>query len=556
MKTDYISQGAAAMARLRQTAAAARQIQREQLQTILQQNAAAAYGLRHGFSGIRSLADFQSRVPLSCHRDYESYIQTLLSGGTRQLTAEEPVYFAITSGSTGTPKYVPVTETDMCIHRDCIHWGVYGMVREHFPQMPPEALFGKIFQVGEFARTHLPGGRMCGVRSASLYQWLDREGGFDASDYCVPKEVLFPERVEDLTYMKVRFALAERRLTAIHSVFLHRAVGVLDYIREHWDLLLRDMAAGTVDDRIPLDATWREKLRRWLPPDPLRAEAQRLIRADLCPDGMVRRIWPDIRYILGIGGESFPVYTRAMERYAGSVPIHHFIYGASEGFLSIAAGVGVPDAYILLPEAGFFEFLPVPAETGPPRTIEQVEVGRRYELVFTNHSGLYRYRMQDVLEVVGFFGQAPVIRFCYRINQALNVADEKLNTEQLRDAMERFRARTGLPIAAFCAQEDYSLRPGRYLFYLESPRLENAGALLDRCLQEASLGYRGCRAMGDIAPVCVRFLPPGSFRRYEEALASCGRTMAQYKPVQILRDAESRRFFAAAADGSEKMGEA
>ena len=122
--------------------------------------------------------------------------------------------------------------------------------------------------------------------------------------------------------------------------------------------------------------------------------------------------------------------------------------------------------------------------------------------------------------------------------------------------MERFRARTGLPIAAFCAQEDYSLRPGRYLFYLESPRLENAGALLDRCLQEASLGYRGCRAMGDIAPACVRFLPPGSFRRYEEALASCGRTMAQYKPVQILRDAESRRFFAAAADGSEKMGEA
>ena len=171
-------------------------------------------------------------------------------------------------------------------------------------------------------------------------------------------------------------------------------------------------------------------------------------------------------------------------------------------------------------------------------------------------SGLYRYRMQDVLEVVGFFGQAPVVRFCYRLNQALNVADEKLNTEQLRDAMERFRARTGLPIAAFCAQEDYSLRPGRYLFYLESPRLENAGALLDRCLQAASLGYRGCRAMGDIAPVCVRFLPPGSFRRYEEALASCGRTMAQYKPVQILRDAESRRFFAAAADGSEKMGEA
>ena len=111
-----------------------------------------------------------------------------------------------------------------------------------------------------------------------------------------------------------------------------------------------------------------------------------------------------------------------------------------------------------------------------------------------------------------------MVRFCYRRGQALNVADEKLNTEQLRDAMERFRQRTGLS-AGFCAQEDYSLRPGRYLFYLESPRLENAGALLDRCLREASLGYQGCRAMGDIAPPRVRFLPPGSFQRYEAALA-------------------------------------
>ena len=349
MKTDYISPGAAAMSRLRRTTASARQIQREQLQAILRQNAAAEYGARYDFSHIRSLADFQRQVPLSCYQDYEPYIQALLSGSPRQLTAEEPVYFAITSGSTGTPKYVPVTAADMAVHRDCIHWGVYGMVREHFPRTPPEDLFGKIFQVGEFARTYLPGGQMCGVRSASLYQWLDRDGGFDASDYCVPKEVLFPERVEDLTYIKVRFALAERKLTAIHSVFLHRAVSVLDYIRAHWELLLQDMAAGTVDESVPLSAPWREKLRSWLPPDPRRAAELRALQADVQPENMVRRIWPGIQYILGIGGESFPIYTRAMERYAPSVPIHHFIYGASEGFLSIAAGVGVPDAYILLP---------------------------------------------------------------------------------------------------------------------------------------------------------------------------------------------------------------
>ena len=554
MNTDYVSLGTAALRKLRQTTARAWQIQKEQLQTILQQNSLTENGLRYGFSQIRSTQEFQSRVPLSCHGDYEPYIENLLSGGTRQLTEEEPVYFAITSGSTGTPKYVPVTGTDMLVHYDYIYGGVFGMVQEHYPQMPPEALFGKIFQVGEFARTSLPGGQMCGVRSASLYQWLDRDGTFDASDYCVPKEVLFPEKVEDLTYVKVRFALAERNITAIHSVFLHRVVGTLDYIRQNWDLLLRDMERGTVDDSIPLPEHWRQKVCQWLPPDPQRAAELRALQLDMNPEDMVLKIWPNIRYIVGIGGRNFPIYTRAMETYAKTVPIHHFIYGASEGFLSIAAGVGVPDAYILLPEAGFFEFLPVPHAAGHPLTMEEVIPGNRYELIFTNHSGLYRYRMQDVLEVVGFYGQSPIVRFCYRINQALNVADEKLNTEQLREALRLFQQRTGHE-AACCAQEDYTVRPGRYLIYMEHIPLKDAEAVMDQCLCEASLGYQGCRSMGDIGPVRVRFLPPGSFQRYEQHLAHQGRTMAQYKPIQILNSEESQRFFTAAADEFEETRE-
>lgn len=62
-----------------------------------------------------------------------------------------------------------------------------------------------------------------------------------------------------------------------------------------------------------------------------------------------------------------------------------------------------------------------------------------------------------MLEVSGFYGQSPIFRFCYRINQVLNVADEKLNTEQLREALDMFRRRTGRRRAAFCAQEDFSV---------------------------------------------------------------------------------------------------
>ena len=548
MQQKYRLPPGAALEALRESARQAGRLQREELAHILEENRTTAYGRRHGFASILSAAEYQDRVPLSCHDDYQPYVDALLAGQTGQLTAQEPVYYAITSGSTGTPKYVPVTEEDMLVHLEGIHAVMKDVIRARYPQEADEALFGKILYVGEFAKTHLPGGPMCGIRSSSLYQWLEAAGRFDAAPFCVPKEVLFPAEVEDLTYVRLRFALAQPDIRLIHSVFLHRVVSLLDYLRAHWDLLLGDMARGDVDESIPLAPHWKEKVRRWLPPDPHRARQLRAMALDKHPEDMVRRLWPQVRCIIGVGGRNFPVYTQAMARYAPSVPIHHFIYGASEGFCSVATEVDVPDAYLLLPRAGFFEFLPVPAQPGQrPLTMEQVEQGRQYELIFTNHSGLYRYRMQDVLEVVDFQGQAPVVRFCCRINQVLNVADEKLNTEQLQQALAQFRQEAGLSQVPFCAQEDFSVRPGRYLIYVEAPPLAQAGERLDRCLCQASLGYQGCRSMGEIALPQVRFLPPGAFQRYENALAGQGQTLSQYKPIQLLDTQEKQRFFAAEA---------
>lgn len=176
MKTDYTALGAAAMDRLRRTTTQARQVQRQELENILSRNSKTEYGLRFGFSHIRCLEAYQDQVPLSRYEAYQPYVERLLAGETHLLTQATPVYYAITSGSTGVPKYVPVTEEDMTIHYRDIYGGVFGMVREYYPGTDPAALFGKIFQVGEFAKTCLPGGQMCGVRSASLYQWLDREG--------------------------------------------------------------------------------------------------------------------------------------------------------------------------------------------------------------------------------------------------------------------------------------------------------------------------------------------------------------------------------------------
>ena len=51
-----------------------------------------------------------------------------------------------------------------------------------------------------------------------------------------------------------------------------------------------------------------------------------------------------------------------------------------------------------------------------PKTllIDEVEKGKKYELVLTLKSGFYRYRFGDVIEVVGHHENCPVVEVCYR----------------------------------------------------------------------------------------------------------------------------------------------
>ena len=77
--------------------------------------------------------------------------------------------------------------------------------------------------------------------------------------------------------------------------------------------------------------------------------------------------------------------------------------------------------YILVPGAMFFEFIPIHEnnlEEGDNISkvlfIDQLEIDESYEIVITNFSGLYRYRMGDVIKIIGYHNASPIIEFQYR----------------------------------------------------------------------------------------------------------------------------------------------
>lgn len=553
MKTDYGKLGRAAIEALRTSTEQAASVQERVLAEILRENRDTVYGKRFGFGEIRSAGEYQERVPLTLYGDYENDILRMIAGEECVLTRAPAVYYCISSGTTGEAKYVPLTEKGLEIHHTYMYGIIFGMAGEHYRTLPEAQVYGKIFQIGEFAKTYMESGVMNGIRTGCVYQWMDQDGKFDAEDYCVPKEVLFPDRLEDLTYLKARFALAERKLRAIHGVFAARVVGMTDYIRQNWETLLTDMETGQVSGG--LSPRWRAFGSKALPPNPLRAKELRSLSREALGKGMISNIWPEVRYVLAVGGKSSPDLTRRLREAAGEIPIYHFAYAASEGIFGVAEGMDRPDRYILTPETGFFEFLPQEGETRP-RFLWELETGRRYELIFTNHSGLYRYRMGDVIEVVDWCGQSPIVRFCYRKNQLLNVVGEKSNREQLDDAMQRFAMETGGEVTGYCVREDTSGSPPRYIVYLECGAADSPGteALLDECLCRANYSYRGCRQMNEIGRVRIIRLREGSMDRYEKHLADSGRQMGQYKRVCILDTEEKRQFFDAQRLDCRKKG--
>lgn len=550
MKTNYGKLGQESMDSLRKTSELAADVQLRMLAAIMRRNCNTVYGKKYGFGEIVTTGEFQRKVPLSVYGNYEEYILRMIAGEEKVLTEEPSVYYCISSGSTGEAKYLPLTETDLKIQYSYAYGIPFGMVREYYRDLPEDKVFGKIFQIGEFAKTYMENGVMNGIRSGCLYQWMDREGQFDAGDYCVPKEVLFPDTLEDLLYIKVRFALEEQNLCAIHGVFISRVAGVMDYIWRNWELLLNDMEHGGVDERVDLSPGWREYVERKLPPNPVRANQLRHLSHETLRANMVEKIWPKVRYVLAIGGKSFAYYTEKMEGYAGNIPIYHYAYAASEGIFGVAEKMNQPDRYILFPEAGFFEFLPLADKLRKydrPLFMWEVRVGERYELVFTNHSGLYRYCMGDVVEVLGWYGQAPIVQFCYRRHQVINIAGEKSNQEQFAQAIKKFASRMCCEVVGYSVQEDVSDVLPRYLFYLESADMDVSGAedILDECLCQVNYEYQGCRKLHEIGKVRISYLRAGSFCRYEQQLANSGKLMGQNKRVCILDTEEKRQFFAA-----------
>lgn len=418
----------------------------------LQENADTEFGKAHHFQEIKNISDYRKFVPLSDYSDYEDAINRMYAGEKQVLTAYPLYCFVTTSGSIGKPKKIPLTREGLAPFADC-----YDNVMKHVKGVPGKHLHLSVFPT----IPGLPDREM--LVSAAAYRYLFEKGIFDPDCYVGGREFMFSKERGSIFYVKLWMAFYEESLLSIQSAYLYDVLLFFEYMAEWGERMLIHMEKREIPEEIEITDAVREKLLTEFCPSGGRIH---FLRRELKQGytGIASRIWRNLRMISGIGGSFFKTREELLRQFTGDIPYHYFLYGSSECLSAYADGLE-NSYYTLLPDSGFFEFLD--RETGEVYTINEVQEQKKYELVVTNRSGLYRYLQGDILRVAEFRKGVPVFEIMGRIHQVLNVAGEKTDAAMLEETALRFAKRWGIELHEYAVTVDAVRYPAGYVFYLE-----------------------------------------------------------------------------------------
>jgi hypothetical protein len=465
----------------------AKAVQEKTLLKLVRRAANTRFGKDHGFAAIKSVADFQARIPL---RNWEAmwneYFKTALPNFHNVSWPDPTPYLALSSGTTSArTKYVPVTEA---MNRSNSRAGLDLLVY-HWSAKPRSRIFdGKTFMLGGSTKL-VP--EAPGIWSGDLSGIAVKRMPFWARPYAFPKEehALIPNWEEKAELM-ARTSLDEkiRALTGTPA----------------WILMLLD-----------------------------RVRALRAERGERGPE------YPDLELLVH-GGVNFAPYRARFERlFAGLDVDMREVYPASEGFIAIADRRYGEGLRLNLDHGLFFEFVPLEDLSSPnPRRhwIANVETGVNYAVVMSTCAGLWAYVIGDTVRFVD--KNPPRILITGRTTYWLSGFGEHLLAEQIETGIAEAAAAIGADVTDYSVSAVYERAGHLYVTEFaggppDQERLAQFAKTLDATLRRIVNDYDYYRKDGRIVLPEIRPVPPGTFASW---MKSRGKLGGQNKVPRIIND--------------------
>ena len=383
------------LARFRRAITRVREEQEVVLRRLLRANADTEFGRDHRFASIRSVREFQERVPLRKYEDFEPWIDRIAEGSQSVLTREAVHVLEPTSGSSGASKLIPYTPSlQREFQRGIRPWIAYLFLHH------PDLMSGQAYW---------------SVSPATMKNRRSVGGipiGFD----------------DDASYVGAWQRRLVDAVMAVPSSLRH-----LSNIDEFRD---RTLQALRRSKNLRLISVWNPTFLSQLIPD--------VNTADLWPNLKVISCWTDAN-AAGPAASLRKLFPHAEIQPKGLISTEAFISFPLTGHEGAALAV----------RSHFLEFIPV--DDSSPRLAHELEEGQRYSVVVTTGGGLYRYQTDDVVKVVGRVQACPLIRFVGRKSLVSDWFGEKLNEAHVGEVLRATFAAFGItPSFAMLAFDETS----------------------------------------------------------------------------------------------------
>ncbi|KAL2613964.1 hypothetical protein R1flu_025656 [Riccia fluitans] len=546
--------------------------QERMLEHILSKNGHCEYLRRFGLNGATDVKTFRERVPVSDYNDVWPFVQRIMNGDfSPVLCGDRIVEILQSSGTTnGKGKLHPVTEEDLNLRTT-----LWNIMTPALNRALPGLEKGKcLFFYSVHGSTVTPGGIVAQSATTSFIRSkMFRERLFNPTYRLTSPDGVFNTHAPatDVMYAHLLLALVQREhVMRMGAIFAYGLVRAIRYLEEFWPDLCEDIRNGTTNEGRLTTEHIKKEVMTILRPDPARADALREICSSESWEGILKRIWPNLKVLDTVSTGASSIYLPNLDFYSGKLPvICTQFYACTEGFFGINCEPTKPpeeNAYTLIPTIAYYEFIPVKPRRRVSRPVAcsdaaepersrqcteeildltQLEIGQEYEILITTVSGLYRYSIGDILKVVGFYNATPSFQVVRRKKTLISVSNEKTDEQDLFlavTAAAKLLEPLQLRVHDYTSTADLSQKVGHYVIFWELAQSTSDSTssctdvpedVLDDCcgIIETNLNdvYREYRRDGYIGAAEIRILKPGTFDEIVKHAFSIGTTVTQYK---------------------------
>ncbi|GAF05172.1 GH3 auxin-responsive promoter family protein [Saccharicrinis fermentans] len=423
------------------------EVQKGQLMELVKKASSTELGRYYDFASIKSIKDFQERVPVQKYEQMETVIDKIRHGDKNVLWPGEIKWFAKSSGTTSSKsKFIPVSKEAL---EDCHFRGGKDVLAIYNRLYPETEIFsGKGLTLG-------------GSQQLNKYN-------------------------SDSFYGDLSAILIGNLPFWVHFIRTpDQSIALMD----KWEEKLIKMTEATINENVTSLTgvpSWFLVLIKHL--------------LEFSGKSNLLDIWPNLELFIH-GGINFGPYREQYRKIIPSDRMHYMeTYNASEGFFAIQDDPNSSSMLLMLDYGIFYEFIPTD-EWGKdyPKalTIEDVELNTNYAIVISTNGGLWRYVVGDTIQFTSKYPHKIVITG--RTKHFINAFGEEVIVDNSDKAIDHACKKTGAIIKEYTAAPMYmsTEEKGRHQWIIEFEKEPKDLALfsheLDKELQSINSDYEAKR---------------------------------------------------------------